>query len=229
MGNTETESIILLGNDVVNLEDPDSTDALENAEFRERVFTPAEQRHIDTSPYPLAALWGIWAAKESAYKALKRVFPDTLFAWREYETDLEKNQVSYQGHCLFYWLNRNNRSVSVLCLGELKAGENTAAPREDLVHKVNLWIKALDSRADIPDAKNQSASIREWCVKKVARTLELERDGVTISEFSSATQEEDQNPGILYNGERTPHLISLSHHGRYMACAFLASNEITTS
>ena len=93
-----------VGNDVVDLTDPETDLRALHPRFAERVFSPAERdalaacerepvarRHGSTAreaPARTLLHWALWAAKESAYKALQRLAPGTLFSPREFEVDL---------------------------------------------------------------------------------------------------------------------------------------------
>jgi hypothetical protein len=79
---------VSLGNDVVDLADPEARlDGL-HPRFAERVFTPAEREALEASAEGPVLHWALWAAKESAYKALARVCPRTVFAPRAFEVEL---------------------------------------------------------------------------------------------------------------------------------------------
>ncbi len=70
----------MLGNDVVDLRDPDANPESYRPRFDRRVFDPAELREIVRDPHPLARRWAHWAAKEAAYKLARQVAPDFVFA-----------------------------------------------------------------------------------------------------------------------------------------------------
>jgi phosphopantetheinyl transferase (holo-ACP synthase) len=79
---------VSVGNDVVDLADPETQlDGL-HSRWDERVFCPAEREALDASPSRHLLHWALWAAKESAYKARKRLAPETTFSPREFEVEL---------------------------------------------------------------------------------------------------------------------------------------------
>ena len=78
----------MLGNDVVDLHDPDSDAATLSARFDARVFTEGERLAIDSHADPAAHRWRHWAAKEAAYKALRRRRPSVPFSPIRFEVDL---------------------------------------------------------------------------------------------------------------------------------------------
>jgi len=65
-----------VGNDVVDLTQSTAKKKSRNIRFLNRVFTPEEQSSILSSPFPDLRLWSCWAAKEAAYKAISKAYPD---------------------------------------------------------------------------------------------------------------------------------------------------------
>ena len=77
-----------IGNDVVDLADPETRlDGL-HPRWDGRAFCAAERRALAASPSRHRLHWALWAAKESAYKARKRLDPHTVFSPREFEIEL---------------------------------------------------------------------------------------------------------------------------------------------
>ena len=78
---------MLVGNDIIDLGDPESAlDAL-HPRFAQRVFSDEERQRIARSPDPGATLWTLWAAKESAYKIEKKRDPAAIFSPRAFAVD----------------------------------------------------------------------------------------------------------------------------------------------
>ena len=63
----------MIGNDVVDLEDPETRPETFRPRFDERVFDPVERRAIAHDPRPHARRWAHWAAKEAAYKLARQL------------------------------------------------------------------------------------------------------------------------------------------------------------
>jgi hypothetical protein len=62
----------LLGNDVVDLADPEAAEAALHPRFDARAFAPAERVRLAASPERARLRWVLWAAKEAAWKAARR-------------------------------------------------------------------------------------------------------------------------------------------------------------
>ena len=75
----------MVGNDVVDLCDPDADFASFSPRFDERVFAPSERRCIATSADPESCRWRMWSAKEAAYKAVRKTDPTVVFSPRRLE------------------------------------------------------------------------------------------------------------------------------------------------
>lgn len=69
-----------MGNDIVDLSLPDSSKKYLSRRFLERVFTTTEQFYIEKAANKDKVLWSIWAAKEAAFKAIKKHDPSLIFA-----------------------------------------------------------------------------------------------------------------------------------------------------
>ena len=59
-----------VGNDVVDLKEPDNRGKSGDDRFLARVFTAEEREQIAQAAAPDTLLWSLWAAKEAAYKAV---------------------------------------------------------------------------------------------------------------------------------------------------------------
>ncbi|MBI1813852.1 MAG: 4'-phosphopantetheinyl transferase superfamily protein [Deltaproteobacteria bacterium] len=70
----------MIGNDIVDLGDPDTQPGATHPRFDARVFTATELEAIHTSPVPNRVRWLLWAAKESAFKAFRKHDPSLVFS-----------------------------------------------------------------------------------------------------------------------------------------------------
>lgn len=81
-----------VGNDVVDLTDPDNLPSAVHPRFDSRVFTEAERRLLAAEPDAGSdrhrVRWTLWAAKEAALKCLRQVEPSAPFRPRELEVSL---------------------------------------------------------------------------------------------------------------------------------------------
>jgi len=79
---------LLIGNDVVDLRDPESDPRSLHPRFDARVFAPREREQISQSPDPNRERWSLWAAKEAAYKVARKISGETIFSPVRFEVRL---------------------------------------------------------------------------------------------------------------------------------------------
>ncbi len=77
----------MLGNDVVDLCDRDSHPTTLHPRFDERVFTDGERAALAASDSIGRERWRIWAAKEAAYKAARKLDARICFSPRRFVVD----------------------------------------------------------------------------------------------------------------------------------------------
>ena len=70
----------MIGNDVVDLRDPETQAGSLHPRFDARVMTASERAWLAGRPTPERDRWMLWAAKEAAYKAMRRMNPTIAFS-----------------------------------------------------------------------------------------------------------------------------------------------------
>ena len=70
----------MVGNDVVDLGDPEVRDGPAHPRFDARVFSAAERDGLRAGGPDGSARWALWAAKEAAYKLAKKREPAAIFS-----------------------------------------------------------------------------------------------------------------------------------------------------
>jgi phosphopantetheinyl transferase (holo-ACP synthase) len=189
-----------IGNDVVDLRDPESQPAALHSRFDGRVFSPRERELLERAASPHVMRWALWASKESSFKAMKRLEPDTRFSPRAFAADLSLHRGPG---------GRATASGSVVHLGcafdvETRFGD-------DNVHAIALLRGAprtrLLSRTRVADLE-PSIAVRRLAAFTIADALGLDRAGIAIGE---------RPPVATYHGRPLDVTLSLSHHGRYVA------------
>jgi hypothetical protein len=81
--------LLRIGNDIVDLRDPQNVGKSQNTRFINRVFTPNEQKLISNASNQDAMLWSLWAGKETAYKVIRKSFPSANSVPRSYRVSLD--------------------------------------------------------------------------------------------------------------------------------------------
>lgn len=195
-----------IGNDVVDLNDPLNKGKSLDQRFINRVFTPGEKRAILASVKADTTLWSLWAAKESAYKAVVKSWAAIHSIPRLYEVDLCFNdkEVPAEGivktpagivHIRVY-----SCRGYVHCLASM-------GPESQLNSIISDVCRSEEVMAD------ESIRSRKNGTMLLSRYLGLPRDAVRIVKNSTV-------PKVLIHGLPAQMDISLSHDGHYTACAF---------
>lgn len=192
----------MLGNDVIDLADPETGPGACHPRFEHRVFTPAERAAVAASPRPALARWVHWAAKESAYKAARRRAAATVFAPRRFAVELAGGSGAVRH-------GADRFRLRVRLLG-------------DVVHAI-VWESSATGLlvADVarvgaaatPAAL--SAAVRALAVRTIADAL-----GVADAHFAVA-RVAGAPPCLLRDGRPDHAALSLSHHGQLVAFACL--------
>ncbi|HJO23565.1 MAG: 4'-phosphopantetheinyl transferase superfamily protein [Myxococcota bacterium] len=186
----------MLGNDVVDLADPEVRGGPAHPRFDARVFSPPERRALESESAPNRLRWTLWAAKEAAYKLAVKRDPNAIFAASRFVVRLDgasHGQVAHPGGCVAVTLDVRDDTVH-------------AVARDTAASEV---VIGLASCADSTDA---SAAVRHLAVHDVASRL-----GVTQSDLQLGRR--GRIPTLSLRGSDRHLDLSLSHHGRYVAFA----------
>ncbi|MGH7898063.1 MAG: 4'-phosphopantetheinyl transferase family protein [Candidatus Binatia bacterium] len=195
----------MIGNDVVDLADPETMPSATHPRFDERVFAAEELASLARSRAGTRLRWMLWAAKESAFKAAKKLDPATIFAPRRMIVRLAcdgSGSVSV-GERAF--------SLRVLLDGEVcHAVACAAVPAGALIVSGLRRLGPCDLTGTAPIDPRRAVrrlaigALAPWLGVKV-RDLTFIRDG--------------RVPRLRWRGRLAPVDVSLSHHGRFVAFA----------
>ena len=191
-----------VGNDVVDLADPEARLDRLHPRFEQRVFCAAERDQLEASCSRQALHWALWAAKESAYKALKRLAPETVFSPKEFEVQLSSlpsagaagvaaGRVCHRGHLLDLEVHLDDaRLHAVARIGDTPGVEV-------------LW-RVQTAHGD------PGVAVRQLATAAIASALGLDPAGLRII---------GRPPVATSPGGRLAVDVSLSHHGRFVGFA----------
>lgn len=195
----------LVGNDVVDLRDPDAS-AEREPRFDARVFDEAERALIEQSSRPARTRWQLWACKEAAYKAVVRRAPQTVFSPSQFRVSL-------------YAPSKPDGEVSLRGTVRTPVGELSVAVREEhgAIHALasgdpaRLVAGMTRVAMDPADPQAPSASLRRFVQEQLYEQLAVEPSQVEI-------RKRGRIPELWVRGRRRLD-ISLSHHGEMVAFA----------
>lgn len=220
-----SDSEVTIGNDIVDLSerDPDI-----HPKFKQRVLTELEQKQVGDS---WALLWLHWAAKEAAYKALKRQHRELIFSPKTFQFDISNATIKYGSDLLYSRFSIEPDYVYLSC-----------AAKYEHLSSVKDWIFLLPDRnskaakaLDTSIYPAQRENLRSASLDRISKFLGVERDRLEIRVETRAEDTLDNQskryitiaaklsdpnvPYLFLSGQRADQLISLTDHGRFGACA----------
>jgi hypothetical protein len=208
----------VIGNDVIDLRDPETLPGARHPRFDARVFAAGERSALERSGAPDRLRWILWAAKESAFKVARRREPDTAFAPTRFVVDLD---VSLRG-CVRH-ANREY-PVRIAVTGDCVHVVATEAPAAGAV-RAGVAVCAVE---DDVGASLPGCAARDLAAAGIAPLLGVERADLRFARRGRAP-ELQLDPGVRRGwdparwGRVEARLdrvaVSLSHHGRFVAYA----------
>jgi len=205
------------GNDVVDLLDPANAGKGRDSRYRAKILTNAENEFVGKAPDSDKALWLFWAAKETAYKVVRKIRADVKYLPRRYEVHLAGGD-----------LLKESVDGKVMIMGK-EAVFVRFFSHFDYVHCIGTDnIKALDkicsgvailpaltdpAEVDVSLAarRHLTAALADYChvIPEALEIKRLKKNGIL------------QPPGVYLAGKKMNIDVSLSHDGRFTAFAFL--------
>jgi hypothetical protein len=181
----------MVGNDVVDLGDPETRPGAQHPRFDARVFAAEELGLLAADPEPGRLRWALWAAKEAAFKVARKQAPATVFAPRRFRVTLGPTgigRVRWESGCLPLLLVRGPDWVHAIVRSPGSGG-------------------IYAQRLVVPPALCPGAAVREHALRTLRGLL-----GAPL-----AIAKADRIPFLERAGRRLGADLSLSHHGRYAA------------
>ena len=196
---------MLVGDDVVDLSDPEAKAGATHPRFDARVFTAYEQAWLDSAPEPNVLRWTLWAAKESAWKLIRKLAARTVFSAPAFAVQPGEHgtlQVTHEDVCMHVHIARRGACLHAVA----QRAASDVWPEDATLGPLALEPAASDG-ADSP-----SALVRRLAIRTLASHLDCEPSLLRI--------ESDRRIPYLYRGERRLDVdLSLSHHGHFVAFA----------
>lgn len=189
-----------VGNDVVDLDDPHNALAHLRARFVERVCREAERAQLATSATPHTLLWSFFAAKEAAFKVVAKLAPPPPFAHRRFVVSADLRSVRYEGRELFLVVEVGERYVHAI------ASTHEATPLRA--------VERVDASAD------HSLCARTLLRTSLGRALDCDPEDLEVVRPKVVGSWDGYGPPqLLTRGALREADVSLSHDGRFVACA----------
>ena len=228
-----------VGNDIVDLVEPEAIGKFQDKRFINRVFCSSEQHIISAAALPDRALWTLWAAKESAFKIYAKRNSNPAFAHRKFiclprsAGDFSrKKQVSITVDCPVELSVDIQVKLSGSCVHAFGTDCDTGKSAQHwMLHGIGRIDQRLvesvtgDGLAQQFSAAErtsiqtpQSAQVRMALKQALAAHQKI--DATQMQIIRPSHKGKPQPPYLLIDDRPSPIDISLSHHGRWLAwCA----------
>ena len=194
-----------VGNDVVDLHDPESQPEALHPRFDARVFSAGEQEALSVSGSPHSLRWSLWAAKESAYKVAKRLDAAVRFLPRDFLVRrVTEGRALVMHDTGFFDVRLYRTDEWVHAVATLTA--NGAASTGRLG---GTGIERMETSGADP-----SRTVRASACAALNSRMQLPPGQVQIAADRGI-------PVALWRNRRLPVDLSLSHHGRFAAWAWV--------
>ncbi len=205
--------------------------------FLRKILTDTEIEQVRGCENPDALLWSIWACKEAAYKALKKMAGDAVFIPCRWSVFFHQAMTfaGVQGIKLPEGFLQQDESTGFLA-GEVITEENNifschlfssssfvhgvVSDRSDILAKTT-WRVEIFPEWQFQYGADSSPFGRSCLIHDLAEVLGVDRRQVEIRR-SYQKVKELQPPVVYLQGARASAVdISLSHDGRFVAYAFV--------
>ncbi len=212
---------MLVGNDVVDLHDPGSRPDAIHPRFDQRAFTQAERASIVASGAAHRIRWSVWAAKESAFKVASKLDRGTRFLPREFAVRMisdARAEVNHRVGRIGVWLDQAEEWLHAVAAPLTRvAGVDVLGPRDGVADHRPRGTHARLARVRTEDSASESdgpsLEVRELARKGIGSFLRICPGEIELASDGGI-------PVLCRRQRRLPVDVSLSHHGRFVACAW---------
>lgn len=183
----------MIGNDVVDLRDPDSHPDSVHPGFDARVLAASELARLHSAAHPEVERWRLWAAKEAAYKAARRTDRELVFAPARFVVTVR---------------DAREGSVRIGSRDFIVTWSEEDGAVHAIAHEATLGVPRVVAAVAEAGGADPSAAVRKLALARVCGS----------AAGSARITAEDRIPSLeLGDGRILP--LSLSHHGRFVAFA----------
>jgi hypothetical protein len=208
--------LAFIGNDIVDLTDPGNIGKSGDNRFLQRVFTGPERERIVAAGDPDAVMWTLWAAKETAYKVVRKIDPSNASTPRLYPVILFPGDHGPIRSGMVY-TPQGPVVIRVSVAGEYLHCIGATSPPDILEHV--LWdIKRLPPAED-GDDHDPSTAVRRLAGRRLAELLHASAADIAIRRCQENHGWGPPRPYL--NGKPAPFDLSLSHDGAFVAYAMI--------
>jgi len=189
----------MIGNDIVDLADPETHLGASHPRFDRRVFAPEEFELLATTRTRARMRWILWSAKEAAYKAARQECATTVFSPSRFVVRLNRalhGSVSHESRCWNVRIQLDGDCVHAVVNDEKFYGDT-------------IWSARRLTAKEFGDPSREA---RRFAAITVATRLGLPVAHLRI-------ERSGRIPQLIYDGSAALADLSLSHHGAFVGFA----------
>lgn len=187
----------MIGNDIVDLRFAKLNSRWQEQRFLDKIFTVEEQHYIFSQPNQFQNIWRMWSMKESVYKLNFRTEKVIRFNPKDFQCTIESENigaVKFYAQFISTHTKTNSDFIYSTAFTSLNWQSETFFLSEILKEqRVITYQKIIEFYADLKGHDQKYLTIKK-------------------NPFGI--------PEIYYNNILEKEQLSLSHHGKYGACAF---------
>ena len=209
----------MVGNDIVDMVEFSAEPADARSRFDRRVCRTAERESIQRAPDPSRERWCHWAAKEAAYKLVKKQDAQAIFSPIRFEVHLGSEPKSWQIEAIpsatrhgFIEYGSWRVDVQLTLLPNLAVHAIARTPEGNDQPMVTGALSVADFCEAEPSPAQLSQAVRMLACDRLAQVLSVEPEALSIAKCGRV-------PELRYRDRRFGADLSLSHHGRMVAFA----------
>lgn len=215
--------MLCVGNDIVDLDRPGTRNRSKDERFVNRVLTRSEKKSLLSAGDPDTLLWSFWAAKETAYKTMSKKFPKISSAPRRYRVQLPPITRAFGTKIEHAVVKTPEDDVEVKFIVHNTHVHCIGAVKADL-KDIFYGRKSMGLTAGFePSPEQESLFVRKLAQRRLADVIGVTPGDIRI--VRSWGKKEIGPPQVYIKGEKASVDISLSHHGRLAAFAFLLNPD----
>ena len=233
--------MLLLGNDIVDLNQTGMKGKSKDTRFMQRVFNAEEKSTIVQSNHRDLTLWMLWAAKETAFKLVSKISGPPVFSHKKFqisalrqtaESSFKANAV-YWEHSFPIVMTLTNSYIHAVG-GNLATDQWSNFVLYSDVHKIakseheiwgnrSVWQETFTPEELESIHHVESALVRFYCKKSIEETLKISAANLQI--IRPTKRQLPQPPFVLCNNKPCEIDVSLSHHGSWLGWCFSSQRK----
>ena len=212
-----------VGNDLVDLSSQEHIGKSEDRRYVERTLDPTEMEALrchNTSEARDRFFWASWAAKEAAYKVVKKLDPEIFFSPSKFIVNHEKGLVTFREYVLPVHWEFNERWIHCICTNEASLNsqlEWKLADKEEIEYHSDEFLP----HEKVSIHSDESAQVRQL-TKNLLKVQGISHYQVVRRPLGTKLAP----PELWYEGKCVEKWdISMSHDGNFLAACLLKRED----